>query len=185
MTVPSCGVWEPQVGPRAPVSRISQDHRVARPARVRRRPIPGLRATPERPRRARTRAVLHRRSLHQGLPATRCVLLPRRSIGRVRCGGRRDPGTAPAHSPVCRRGTTSRSRMLRSRRSSVAGSCPSATTSVSFAEGTGPRVYQELFRSERFARLQKYHANITSRESFKNSFDSVRIPFGPMRRGYH
>ena len=49
MTVPSCGVWEPQVGPRAPVSRISQDHRVARPARVRRRPIPGLRATPERP----------------------------------------------------------------------------------------------------------------------------------------
>ncbi|KAI9456841.1 glutathione S-transferase [Lactarius psammicola] len=41
-----------------------------------------------------------------------------------------------------------------------------------FAEGTGPRVYQELFQSERFARLQKYFANISSRESFKNSFDS-------------
>ncbi|KAN0130518.1 hypothetical protein V8E53_011604 [Lactarius tabidus] len=41
-----------------------------------------------------------------------------------------------------------------------------------FAEGTGPRVYGELFRSERFARLQKYYANISGRDSFKNSFDS-------------
>ncbi len=45
-----------------------------------------------------------------------------------------------------------------------------------YAEGTGPRVYQELFQSERFARLQKYFANISSRQSFKNSFDSVRLP---------
>ena len=29
-----------------------------------------------------------------------------------------------------------------------------------FAKGAGPRVYDELFRSERFARLQKYYANI-------------------------
>ena len=43
-----------------------------------------------------------------------------------------------------------------------------------FAKGTGPRVYDELFRSERFARLQKYYANISGRDSFKNSFDSVR-----------
>jgi len=41
-----------------------------------------------------------------------------------------------------------------------------------FTEGTGPRLYQELFQSERFARLQKYFANISSRESFKNSFDA-------------
>ena len=44
-----------------------------------------------------------------------------------------------------------------------------------YVEGTGPRVYQELFQSERFARLQKYFANISSRQSFKNSFDSVRL----------
>jgi len=53
-----------------------------------------------------------------------------------------------------------------------------------FAEGTGPRVYEELFLSERFGRLQKYFANISSRESFKNSFDSVRMLFGPVRGGY-
>ncbi|KAH9051930.1 hypothetical protein EDB87DRAFT_629108 [Lactarius vividus] len=41
-----------------------------------------------------------------------------------------------------------------------------------FAEGTGSRVYKELFETERFARLQKYYANISSRDSFKNSFDS-------------
>ncbi|KAH9029355.1 hypothetical protein EDB83DRAFT_2526213 [Lactarius deliciosus] len=41
-----------------------------------------------------------------------------------------------------------------------------------FAEGTGPRVYKELFQTERFARLQKYYASISSRDSFKNSFDS-------------
>jgi glutathione S-transferase len=44
-----------------------------------------------------------------------------------------------------------------------------------FAEGTGPRVYEELFRGERFARLQKYYANISGRDSFKNSFDSVYL----------
>ncbi|KAH9051929.1 glutathione S-transferase [Lactarius vividus] len=44
-----------------------------------------------------------------------------------------------------------------------------------FAEGTGPRVHKELFQSERFARLQKYLANISSRESFKSSFDSEYI----------
>lgn len=46
-----------------------------------------------------------------------------------------------------------------------------------FAEGTGSRLYQELFQSARFARLQKYFANLSSRESFKNSIDSVRILF--------
>ena len=45
-----------------------------------------------------------------------------------------------------------------------------------YAAGTGPPVYRELFESERFARLQKYYANISSRESFKNSFDVVRLP---------
>ena len=44
-----------------------------------------------------------------------------------------------------------------------------------YAAGTGPPVYRELFESERFARLQKYYANISSRESFKNSFDVVRL----------
>ncbi|KAH9983793.1 glutathione S-transferase [Russula compacta] len=41
-----------------------------------------------------------------------------------------------------------------------------------YPEGTGPRVHEILFQSERFARLQKYFANISSRPSFKNSFDS-------------
>ncbi|KAH8991240.1 glutathione S-transferase [Lactarius akahatsu] len=41
-----------------------------------------------------------------------------------------------------------------------------------YGEGAGPPVYEELFRSERFERLQKYFANISSRESFKNSFDT-------------
>jgi glutathione S-transferase len=44
-----------------------------------------------------------------------------------------------------------------------------------YAEGTGPRVHAILFQSERFSRLQNYFANITSRQSFKNSFDSVRL----------
>ena len=44
-----------------------------------------------------------------------------------------------------------------------------------FAVGTGPRVHQELFQTERFSRLQKYYANISSRESFKNTFDEVRL----------
>jgi glutathione S-transferase len=44
-----------------------------------------------------------------------------------------------------------------------------------FTEGTGPRLYEELFKSERFARLQKLYVNISSRESFKSSFDSVRV----------
>ena len=44
-----------------------------------------------------------------------------------------------------------------------------------YVAGTGPPVYRELFESERFARLQKYYANISSRESFKNSFDVVRL----------
>ncbi|KAI0259699.1 hypothetical protein BC834DRAFT_904559 [Gloeopeniophorella convolvens] len=41
-----------------------------------------------------------------------------------------------------------------------------------FAEGTGPRVYEEVFKSEKFARLQRYFADVTSRQSFKNSFDA-------------
>jgi len=44
-----------------------------------------------------------------------------------------------------------------------------------FAEGAGQRVHEILFQSERFARLQKYYADISSRPSFKNSFDSVRM----------
>ena len=48
-------------------------------------------------------------------------------------------------------------------------------------DGTSLRVYEELFKSERFARLQKLHANLSSRESFKNSFDSVCVLFGPVR----
>ncbi|KAH8978318.1 hypothetical protein EDB86DRAFT_3090812 [Lactarius hatsudake] len=44
-----------------------------------------------------------------------------------------------------------------------------------FEEGTGLRVYEELFQSERFARLQKYYASISSRDSFKNSFDPEYI----------
>ncbi|KAH9958228.1 glutathione S-transferase [Russula dissimulans] len=41
-----------------------------------------------------------------------------------------------------------------------------------YAEGTGPRIHELLFRGERFARLQRYYDNITSRQSYKNSFDS-------------
>ena len=48
-----------------------------------------------------------------------------------------------------------------------------------YAKGTGPRIHELLFRSERFARLQKYFDNITSRQSFKNTFDSVRLPRVP------
>jgi glutathione S-transferase len=44
-----------------------------------------------------------------------------------------------------------------------------------YAEGEGARVHEILFKSERFARLQKYFAHITSRQSFKNTFDSVRL----------
>ena len=47
-----------------------------------------------------------------------------------------------------------------------------------FAEGEGKRVHEILFQSERFARLQKYFANISGRQSFKNSFDSVRASHG-------
>ena len=50
-----------------------------------------------------------------------------------------------------------------------------------FPEGTGPRLYEELFQSARFARFQKYYANMSSRESFKNSIDSVRMLFSPSR----
>ena len=49
-----------------------------------------------------------------------------------------------------------------------------------FAEGTGPSVYEQLFKSDRFARLQKLHASLSSRESFKNSFDAVRGLFSPV-----
>jgi glutathione S-transferase len=45
-----------------------------------------------------------------------------------------------------------------------------------YVEGTGPRVHEILFQSERFARLQKYFDNISSRQSFRNSFDPVRLP---------
>ena len=44
-----------------------------------------------------------------------------------------------------------------------------------FAKGTGTRVYEVLFQSERFGRLQKYFGKISSRQSFKSSFDSVRV----------
>ncbi|KAH9054963.1 hypothetical protein EDB87DRAFT_1580108 [Lactarius vividus] len=49
-----------------------------------------------------------------------------------------------------------------------------------FEEGTGPRVHKELFQTERFARLQKYYASISSRESFKSSFDPVLVVCGPV-----
>lgn len=44
-----------------------------------------------------------------------------------------------------------------------------------YAEGAGPRVHEVLFQNERFVRLQKYFANISSRPSFQNSFDAVRL----------
>ena len=44
-----------------------------------------------------------------------------------------------------------------------------------FTEGTGTRVYEVVFQSERFGRLQNYFGKILSRQSFKNSFDSVRV----------
>lgn len=44
-----------------------------------------------------------------------------------------------------------------------------------FAEGVGMRLHDVFFQSERFARLQKYYANISSRQSFKNTLDSVRV----------
>lgn len=44
-----------------------------------------------------------------------------------------------------------------------------------YVEGTGPCVHETLFRSERFGRLQKHFRNISSRQSFKNSFDSVSV----------
>ena len=43
------------------------------------------------------------------------------------------------------------------------------------AEVSGPRVYDELFRTKRFACLQKYYGNISGRDSFKNTFDSVSV----------
>ena len=52
-----------------------------------------------------------------------------------------------------------------------------------FAEGTGPRVHAVLFQSERFSRLQTYLANIASRQSFKNSFDPVRLCSGVFAPG--
>jgi len=44
-----------------------------------------------------------------------------------------------------------------------------------YAEGTGPRIHELLLRSERFARLQKFYDNITSRQSYKTSFDSESV----------
>lgn len=52
-----------------------------------------------------------------------------------------------------------------------------------YAEGTGPRVHEVLFQSERFSRLQAYFANIASRQSFKNSFDPVRLCSGRLAAG--
>ena len=44
-----------------------------------------------------------------------------------------------------------------------------------FAEGTGMHVHKVLFWSKRFGHLQKYFEKISSWQSFKNSFDSVRV----------
>jgi glutathione S-transferase len=51
-----------------------------------------------------------------------------------------------------------------------------------FEEGTGPQVHAVLFQSERFSRLQEYLANVSSRQSFKNTFDPVRLLLTWFRR---
>jgi glutathione S-transferase len=51
-----------------------------------------------------------------------------------------------------------------------------------FEEGTGPQVHAVLFQSERFSRLQNFLANISSRQSFKNTFDLVRLLLRWIRR---
>ncbi|KAI0033188.1 glutathione S-transferase C-terminal-like protein [Vararia minispora EC-137] len=55
-----------------------------------------------------------------------------------------------------------------------------------YSPENGEKAYKELFQSERFARLQKYWKDLSSRESWKSTFDEKFIidyqrPFVPTR----
>lgn len=51
-----------------------------------------------------------------------------------------------------------------------------------FEAGEGVKAYKELFEGPRFERLRKYYADLTSRQSWKATYDEVRhriIQTGP------
>ncbi|KAH9173718.1 hypothetical protein EDB89DRAFT_684429 [Lactarius sanguifluus] len=107
--------------------------------RVYRGPVPRLRPAPERPRRARPRAVLYRRGIDQGLP----VLSSRSSsvASHQTPSLRRSPRSRSCSRPLpnSRSGTTSRLRTPRLRRSSAARNCTSAMTSAGLRRGPALR----------------------------------------------
>lgn len=43
-----------------------------------------------------------------------------------------------------------------------------------FAEGEGPKLYKEIFESERFARVAKYINELLARDGWKKTWDEVR-----------
>ncbi len=172
---PSGGIRKPNVGPRAPAVRIRQARRVARPARVRRRPLSGLGPAPKRPSRARARASSSTRYRPKSCPPMIALVyrgeVPGPFVAAV--AELQDLLPPPAQFAVGDHFTIADAalapflaRWELHLRNDVG----------KFAEGTGPRDYQELFQSERFARLQKYFANISS---LMNSFDAVRVQFCP------
>ena len=44
-----------------------------------------------------------------------------------------------------------------------------------YPAGEGPKVHAEIFHGARFARLQKYFADVTARESWQKTFFPVRV----------
>ena len=42
-----------------------------------------------------------------------------------------------------------------------------------FAEGEGKKVYETIWKSPKFAKLQKYYENISARDSFKKTWNEV------------
>ncbi|KAH9054962.1 hypothetical protein EDB87DRAFT_1764539 [Lactarius vividus] len=108
---------------------------------------------------------LHRCAIDQGLPALHRVLLPWRVTGCLIAAVAeiQEAALPPAaqfavgdhlHHRRCLR-------LLALRRSLAAGELLLRSDLGKFEMGTGLRVYKELFQSERFARLQKYYANIS------------------------
>ena len=46
-----------------------------------------------------------------------------------------------------------------------------------FAEGEGPKLYKEIFENDKFARVAKYIKELLARDSWKVTWDEVRISF--------
>ena len=78
------------------------------------------------------------------------------------------------HSPPAASHQTSSSRLSQKYRS-YSPDAPGFGFGDQFTIADAAIPHEVLFQSERFVRQQKYFANISSRQSFKNSFHSVRV----------